>query len=86
MDLTHVPYAGVKQAMVREVVRACSLHPLTLNSMKSEGTAAPSVVATLINKLDANEDNTRIEGVIRDVAGAAYTGMFTIYLSFPLVR
>ncbi|KAF7789958.1 hypothetical protein EIP86_000906 [Pleurotus ostreatoroseus] len=55
MDLTHVPYAAVKQAM-------------------SEGTAAPSVVATLLNKLDPNEDNTRIEGVIRDVAGAAYTG------------
>ncbi|KAF7789957.1 hypothetical protein EIP86_000905 [Pleurotus ostreatoroseus] len=55
MDLTHVPYAAVKQAI-------------------AEGTAAPSVVATLINKLDVNEDNTKIEGVIRNVAGAAYTG------------
>ena len=86
MDLTHVPYAAVKKAMVCEIVCARSPHPLTLKSMKSEGTAAPSVVATLLNKLDPTEDNTRMEDVIRDVAGAAYTGMFTIYLSFPLVR
>ena len=34
MDLTHVPYAAVKQAMVGEVVCARSQQPLTLKFLE----------------------------------------------------